>query len=183
MGANVECPENLWGIVFADSHNRGNPHTESNPTEVFGRSDVEWDALAEEIGEDWARAEHFARIAGRLAQQDELDRLTGEWTRRRDKFETARALQARGLPAAAVQRPEERIERDPNTQAWGLWPEVKHSAIGAVRVDGLPIHLSETDWEIARGAPCLGEHNGRVFGEILGLDEREIEKLREDGVI
>ena len=41
--------------------------------------------------------------------------------------------------------------------------------MGDVRVDGLPVHLSRTDWSIARGAPCLGEHNEEVLGELLGL--------------
>ncbi len=147
------------------------------------RDDAEWRALADLVDADWARATPLAGLEGRLADQDGLDERLGEWTAGRDKFETARALQARGVPAAAVQRPEERIDRDPTTERWGLWPTVKHSAMGSVRVDGLPVHLSETDWEIARGAPCLGEHNARVYGELLGLDEAEIESLREQGVI
>ena len=55
--------------------------------------------------------------------------------------------------------------------------------MGDVRVDGQPVHLSETDWAIERGGPCLGEHNDYVFGELLGLDAAEIEKLREEKVI
>ena len=97
--------------------------------------------------------------------------------------EAARELVANGVPAAAVARPEERVEHDPDTAAWGLWPEVEHSAMGRVRVDGLPVHLSRTDWSIARGSPCLGEHNKRVFGELLGLALEEIDALRADGVI
>jgi crotonobetainyl-CoA:carnitine CoA-transferase CaiB-like acyl-CoA transferase len=55
--------------------------------------------------------------------------------------------------------------------------------MGEVRVDGLPVHLSETDWEISRGAPCLGEHNDEVFGDLLGLGPDEIAGLRDAGVI
>jgi crotonobetainyl-CoA:carnitine CoA-transferase CaiB-like acyl-CoA transferase len=55
--------------------------------------------------------------------------------------------------------------------------------MGEVRVDGLPVHLSETDWSIDRAAPLLGADNDYVFGEILGLDADEIAELREDGVI
>ena len=36
---------------------------------------------------------------------------------------------------------------------------------------------------IARGAPCLGQHNDEVFGGILGLSAAEIDELRADGVI
>jgi crotonobetainyl-CoA:carnitine CoA-transferase CaiB-like acyl-CoA transferase len=55
--------------------------------------------------------------------------------------------------------------------------------MGDVRVDGLPVHLSKTDWEIRRAGPCLGEHNNFVFGEILGLNAVEIADLRAGGVI
>jgi len=55
--------------------------------------------------------------------------------------------------------------------------------MGDVRVEGLPMHLSRTDWALHRGAPCLGEHNAYVLGELLGLDDAEITALAEEGVI
>jgi crotonobetainyl-CoA:carnitine CoA-transferase CaiB-like acyl-CoA transferase len=33
------------------------------------------------------------------------------------------------------------------------------------------------------GAPCLGQHNEYVYGDILGLTKQEIVTLAEDGVI
>ena len=36
---------------------------------------------------------------------------------------------------------------------------------------------------LLRGAPCLGEHNAEVFGELLGLDRVQLEKLRAEGVL
>ena len=59
---------------------------------------------------------------------------------------------------------------------------VHHREMGDVRVDGIPVHLSETDWSIERGGPCLGEHTHHVLSEILGLDDDEIEQLAKDGV-
>ena len=60
---------------------------------------------------------------------------------------------------------------------------VHHREMGDVRVDGLPVHLSATDWEITRGGPCLGEHNDVVFREVLGLHDDEIAELRAEEVI
>jgi benzylsuccinate CoA-transferase BbsF subunit len=82
-----------------------------------------------------------------------------------------------------VALPEERIEHDPGTQEWGLWPWVDHPDIGHVRVDGIPTHLSETDWVIERGAPRLGQHNSEVFGTLLGLSPEEVDELAMEGVI
>ncbi len=147
------------------------------------RDDADWRALAAVVGAEWARDARFERLAGRLSHQDELESRLAGWTRARTARETAAALARERVPATAVQRPGERIDDDPNTAAWQLWPTVEHTAMGDVRVDGLPVHLSETDWEIARGGPCLGEHNERVFGELLGLPTAEIAELRREGVI
>ena len=147
------------------------------------RDDVDWLALADVIDAPWARESRFADLSGRLREQDALDDWVGVWAANHERFELARGLRAVGVPATAVQSPEERIDRDPNTEAWGLWPEVKHSLMGGVRVDGLPVRFSETDWAMERGAPCLGEHNEQVFGDLLGLGRAELARLREDGVI
>ena len=147
------------------------------------RDDRDWAAIARASGEVWARDERFAALPGRLVGGDELDELVADWTRARGNFETAALLQGVGVPAAAVQRPEERVDRDANTEAWGLWPTVTHREMGDVRVDGLPVHFSETDWQIARGAPCLGEHNEEVFGGLLGHSAKEIAALTEEGVL
>jgi benzylsuccinate CoA-transferase BbsF subunit len=95
----------------------------------------------------------------------------------------AAILHAGGVPAWAVKKPPERIDADANTAAWGLWPTVQHREMGEVRVDGEPVHMSETDWVIARGSPCLGEHNEQVFGELLGMTTSQIDELRTDGII
>jgi crotonobetainyl-CoA:carnitine CoA-transferase CaiB-like acyl-CoA transferase len=147
------------------------------------RGDGEWAAIGEVIAEPWTREERFASLDGRITHEDELDALIEAWTKGRDKFETAAALQARDVPATAVQKPRERVDEDPNTSAWGLWPAVQHTAMGEVRVDGLPVHLSETDWTIERGGPCLGEHNERVFGELLGRSGEQLERLHAEGVL
>ena len=125
----------------------------------------------------------LAGLAGRLAELDTLDDRLAAWTARHDATALAARLQESGVPASRVQTPEQRIEEDPATAAWGLWPEVQHPLMGAVRVDGLPLRLSETDWEIARGAPLLGQHNDVVFGDLLGVDRAERDQLRAAGVI
>jgi crotonobetainyl-CoA:carnitine CoA-transferase CaiB-like acyl-CoA transferase len=147
------------------------------------RNDLDWQNLASLIGEPWAQDSRFERLEGRLAHQGEIDDRIAGYTRCRDKFALAARAREAGVPAAAVQTPAERIDQDPSTHAFGLWPTVMHSKMGRVRVDGLPFHLSRTDGRIQRGAPCLGEHNDYVFGELLGLAQGELDELREEGVL
>lgn len=147
------------------------------------RSDAEWQALGGVLGEPWVREARFAALAGRLAAQDDLDAFLAAWTRGRAKAATVAALQAANVPAAPVAKPAERIDADPATAGFGLWPTVRHSKMGAVRVDGLPVHFSKTDWRLERGGPCLGEHTERVLGDLLGLSASDVAKLRAEGVV
>ena len=147
------------------------------------RHEEDWEALRGVVGESWTADPRFQCLADRLCEQDALEAALSGWTGSRDKFETAGRLQDAGVPAAAVQRPEERIDRDPSTAGFGLWPTARHTKMGEVRVDGLPVHLSRTDWRIERGAPCLGEHTDEVLAGLLGLGDEEIAELHREGIV
>ena len=82
-----------------------------------------------------------------------------------------------------MQKPDERIDGDPTTEKFGLWPSVTHTEIGTVRIDGNPVHLSDTDWHFDHGGPCLGEHNEQEFSELLGLSSDDVKALQQEGVI
>jgi crotonobetainyl-CoA:carnitine CoA-transferase CaiB-like acyl-CoA transferase len=148
------------------------------------RDDDEWRRLAGVIGESWAADAALTELAERARREDELDRLLGDWTNRQDRDELVARAREAGVLAAPITRPEERIDDDPFlAEEWGLWPAVTHPEIGTVRVEGLPVHLSETDWEISMPCPTLGQHNDEVFGGLLGLNGEELARLRADGVI
>jgi benzylsuccinate CoA-transferase BbsF subunit len=147
------------------------------------RDDAEWRKLAAAIDRAWCGDKAFADVDARLAAEDRLDGLVGEWTGERGKFDIERALRDAGVPVAAVLRPQERIDLDGSTEAFGLWPAVKHTKMGNVRVDGQPVHFSATDWQIERGAPCLSEHTEEVLTTLLGLSSEDVGALRKEGVV
>jgi crotonobetainyl-CoA:carnitine CoA-transferase CaiB-like acyl-CoA transferase len=147
------------------------------------RHDDDWAALVDVVAEPWAKDGALAAVAGRLAARDRIDAELVRWTSTRGRDEVAAAVRAAGVPAAPVLRPPERCDTDPDNQAWGLWPSVTHAKHGPQRVDGLPVHLSATDWRLERAGPVLGEDNERVLSEVLGLTTHEIGRLAEEGVI
>jgi crotonobetainyl-CoA:carnitine CoA-transferase CaiB-like acyl-CoA transferase len=147
------------------------------------RSDADWAVLAGVIDAPWAQDARWKTLAGRIDGQDELDRRIEEWTRPQEKFALQRRIVEAGVPSAAVQKPAERIDHDPGTSELGLWPEVTHQEMGRVRVDGLPVHFSKTDWKIERGGPCVGQDTDRVLHDLLGYDEVEIARLHEEGIV
>jgi crotonobetainyl-CoA:carnitine CoA-transferase CaiB-like acyl-CoA transferase len=150
-----------------------------------------WVAIACRHDDDWAAIQavtdidepRWRHVTGRVATEDDLDAAMAAWTSRHDRRDIEAKLTALGVPVAAVQLPAERIDDDPGTTGFGLWPTVTHGAMGEVRVDGYPVHFSRTDWEMVHGAPCLGEHNDAVWGGLLGLSGSELDRLRTQGVI
>jgi len=151
------------------------------------RTDDDWERLTELIATDgtqqWCRAPNYRELSGRIADQDAIDSLLADWTQNYRKSELAQRLQALPIPVSPVQKPAERIDGDPNTQNFGLWPSVTHSKMGDVRVDGQPVNMSATNWQMQSGAPCLGEHNEQVFCGLLGLSRAELAQLEEEGVV
>ncbi len=145
------------------------------------RDDADWARCAAVFAEPWAQEAGWSTLTTRHRDQDAIEAQVTAWSRGRDKFAMQRMFQDAGVPAAAVQKPAERVDHDPATE--DLWPTAHHTKMGDVRVDGMPVRFSETNWEIRRGAPCLGEHTEEVLGEWLDMDPSEVEALREEGVV
>jgi benzylsuccinate CoA-transferase BbsF subunit len=163
------------GIYAADGHDRW--------VALACRDDDDWYRLRDVLAHPSALAERFTDLAGRVAYEDELDLIIRSWMRARDASDAARELVGAGVPASVVKSPGERIDDDPDLDTWGLFPTVHHPLLGNVRVEGLPLRLSESDWAAEKGGPLLGEDNERIFGELLGVDRADLERLRAEGVV
>jgi benzylsuccinate CoA-transferase BbsF subunit len=147
------------------------------------RDESDWQALRDHIDEDCVQHEKYQSLNARLEHQDELDQAISGWTSLFNKFEVATTLNAISIPAAAVQKPNERIDQDPSTESFGLWPHVHHTKIGDVRVDGQPVHFSKTDWQSSKGGPCLSEHTEEVLTNLLGYSNQDVKLFVAEGVV
>jgi benzylsuccinate CoA-transferase BbsF subunit len=146
-------------------------------------SDAEWARLVEALGApSWARAERYATLAGRLEDEDELDRSIAECTRSQDPHAWMRQLQAAGVEACAVQNFAD-LQDDPQLEERGHFVSLEHPYLGRLRFERSGFRLSESDGELSRPGPTLGEHNEQILGGILGLSKPEIERLTEAGAI
>jgi crotonobetainyl-CoA:carnitine CoA-transferase CaiB-like acyl-CoA transferase len=85
------------------------------------------------------------------------------------------------------QTAEDRCDRDPQLAALGWLTEVTGTKIGTWPIPEVPVRMSTTrtyvGGTIDRGAPCYGEDNEYVYGELLGLTTKEIGRLMADEVI
>ncbi|MBI2543634.1 MAG: CoA transferase [Candidatus Rokubacteria bacterium] len=145
--------------------------------------DATWSGLVGAVGSPAGLDEpRFATLAGRQAHCAELDARLAEWTRQRTPWQVTETLQRAGVAAFPVFGLEEQAQ-DPHFQARGLLARPEHPRIGPISVFAHPIKLSDTPGEVRATAPMLGEHNGKVFQELLGLSTAEIERLGAEGII
>jgi crotonobetainyl-CoA:carnitine CoA-transferase CaiB-like acyl-CoA transferase len=150
--------------------------------------DTEWTALTQVAGHpEWQADPLFATLRERLANQDPLDVVLTSWTKTQDAFDCMYSLQEAGVPAGVCQTAEDRYERDPQLAALEWLTEVTGTKIGTWPVGALPFKMSATPAYVGgmidRGAPCYGEDNTYILGELLGYSSEEIATLVEDGVI
>lgn len=149
--------------------------------------DTEWQALCSVADRAvWATDSRFADFGSRLANQDALDEAVGQWTKLGNSRRLMEALQKSGVPAGVCQTAEDRCDNDPQLVALEWLTEVTGTKIGRWPVAEVPVKLSESPayagGRIDRGAPCYGEDNEYVYGELLGMSSKEIEELAADGV-
>lgn len=140
-------------------------------------TEAEFAALAEAAGADWASDARFGDAAGRKAHEDALDGLISAWTRRQQAEELMGRLQAAGVPAGAVQTPED-LRSDPQLAERGHFHLLEHPTMGLRAYDGPSFRLSETPGRPTKAAPLLGEDNEQVWKTVAGLTEEEyVERL------
>jgi crotonobetainyl-CoA:carnitine CoA-transferase CaiB-like acyl-CoA transferase len=152
------------------------------------QNDDQWTALVSEIGAPkWSQDARFASAAGRKANEDELDRLMAAATKDTERYQLMDRLQKRGVPAGAVQKADDRCERDAQLKARGYFVPLPHSEIGTWNIEGFPAKFDKALIDVGglpqRGAPLMGEDNDTVYRDLLGLTIEEIATLREDWVI
>lgn len=151
------------------------------------RTDEEREALAKVLQLDGIETPGRSAAALRATRAYEVEEEIAEWTMRRDAYEAMYLLQEAGVPAGVCQDAHDRCDVDPQLAHLNWLTEVTGTKIGRWPVANVPSKLSATPAYIGgtidRGAPCYGEDNEWVLGELLGFGTREIEELVADGVI
>ena len=124
------------------------------------------------------------RLASTQARQDNeewLMGLIGEWTSQHTKMEAMDVLQRAGIPAGATFDSGD-VFNDPHLKQRGMVQEVEHPTRGRMEILGNPI-LVDGEFTRLQPAPLLGADTADVLRAEIGMSDREIEALREAGVV
>ncbi len=118
-----------------------------------------------------------------FGETDRLKDVIAAFTRTKSKAELLAAALARDLLIAPVATTREVVE---STQlaARGYWQDLAHPELGrSVRYPGPFARLGATPIGYRRRPPTVGEHNGAILGDELGLTAPELQRLAAEGVV
>ena len=85
------------------------------------------------------------------------------------------------MPCGAVLDSVELLN-DPHLRERGMVVTVNHPVRGEFTMPGCPVRLEDSPVEIT-AAPLLGQHNGEVYGELLGMTAADLQRLQSAGVV
>jgi crotonobetainyl-CoA:carnitine CoA-transferase CaiB-like acyl-CoA transferase len=145
-------------------------------------TDKHWAAFMALIGESAAfRADpRFASIATRTDHSHDLYAWVSREMAGRTTAEWVAALLAADIPVAPLHNLDSLME-DEHLAAVGYLPVIEHPSEGPLREIRVPSTWSESQPDVRRHAPQLGEHSVEVLRE-AGLNEDQIAALVARGV-
>jgi len=181
-----------WFTTGQTPQRKGNRHATIAPYETFTTADGE---IVIAVGNDeiWKRFcpaadlpelaanPRFATNKDRMANYDEMRPPIDRVFRTASNAEWIARLNAAGVPNGEV-RDIGQMLNDPQLAAREMVQTLMHPTIGATRVIGAPIKLSETPASLRSAPPVLGQHTDAVLAE-LGYSAADITGLRNTRVI
>jgi crotonobetainyl-CoA:carnitine CoA-transferase CaiB-like acyl-CoA transferase len=149
-------------------------------------TDAMWRSICDVIGRpDLADDDDWSRMSWRVANNDAVDGLVGEWTRRHDTSDAVARFDAVGVVASPVHTIDDLL-RWPHLLARGMVTDVEHPALGVLsglKAAGFPLKFSEAETGYAGAAAPSGAHNKEILGGVLGLDDAELDDLKAREII
>jgi benzylsuccinate CoA-transferase BbsF subunit len=143
----------------------------------------EWKSLCDVLALSVFGADSsLENVGARLERRDEIDRAIALKSRQMEAAVLVEQLRAAGVPATVVAQGSD-LFADPILNRRGFFEEIETSESGRREIAGRLAKLSFATDPISRGGPKLGEHTSEVLREVLGMEDEEVEALRESGVL
>ena len=179
------------GVVRGRS---GNLNAYSAPSDVYPTSDGQWISLAvsaptvfarlaQAMGHtEWLVDERFKSNTARLAHRDEIEVQVRTWFLARTSQQASEVLSNHDVSFSPIYSIAD-IFKDPHFAEREAIVSVKDQDFGAVRMQNVVPRFSTTPGAVWRSGPSLGEHNNEVYRDEMGFSDKQLEKLKADGVI
>ncbi|KAL8893830.1 MAG: hypothetical protein Q9192_004884, partial [Flavoplaca navasiana] len=133
---------------------------------------------------EWATDPRFNTNSVRVANRITLEGLIEAETRTRTTEEWLQLLDGSGMPYAAVNDIQATMSHGHEiVLARNMVQEIEHPTCGPMKLINTPVKYSHSEPSIRSAPPTLGQHTDEILGNILGMSEGEIGRLKEDGVV
>lgn len=147
----------------------GNQHLyEKLCTEILNRPDMITDP-------------RFTDMTGRLENQDAIQEVIEDMLKDYTMEEATELILSKGIPAGPIMDIPQILE-DPHVKAREMFVEMDHPTLGRMTVNGCAIKLMDTKPGVRTPAPGLGRDNQEIFGDMLGVPKKEMERLQKEKV-
>jgi crotonobetainyl-CoA:carnitine CoA-transferase CaiB-like acyl-CoA transferase len=131
---------------------------------------------------DWKEHPDYATNARRIMNRATLEPAIEHVMSQQPADYWIARLHTAGIPAAVVSNFQD-VVASPQAAIRQLFPTLDHPTAGPHQVTGTPVKLSATPGRPGRPAPLLGQHSTQVLRDLLGLEEAEIDRLAEHGIL
>jgi crotonobetainyl-CoA:carnitine CoA-transferase CaiB-like acyl-CoA transferase len=173
----------------------GNEHPNIVPYKVFATSNghvilavgnnrqfYDWCTVAN--ADDLKSDPRYASNPLRIANRETLYDIMPDFMKRKTTEEWLAELGELKVPCSPVNNIEQVFE-DPHVKYRGMRIEMNHPTAGSGKVPliGNPVKMSSTPPQYRLAPPTLGQHSDEVLRELLGFNEKQIQKLKNEKTI
>jgi benzylsuccinate CoA-transferase BbsF subunit len=143
---------------------------------------VEWRALCRQMGmQGLADDTRFNTFSGRKNNEEELNKIIGDWTINYTPGDIMARLQAAAVPAGVVENVADSYN-DPQLRKRNIYWPMRHAEMGEFTHLGQSFQLAKTPAQPYSPSPLLGEHTESICTEMLGMSDDEFVSLMQEGV-
>jgi CoA:oxalate CoA-transferase len=171
----------------------GNKHTSIVPFEPFDTMDGEiviaagndnlWKKLCKSIEmEELIEDDRFNTNPLRNKNYEILKPIIQNVIKNKSTDEWNKIFVDAGVPCGPI-NDIEMVVNDEQVKARNMIQEVNHPKAGINKIPGIPIKISGNDDSINSPAPTLGQHTEEILFNKLKYSKKEIEKMKEKGII
>ena len=145
--------------------------------------DAHWGALCSVAeGREFVSDPRFATAASRVEHADALDEALSEWSQQFYSRDLVYRLQHAGCPAGLVEDQADMLV-DPQLEARRAFFLGDQVRLGKEMSLNFPVKMSGTPVAMRLATPGIGQHNGHVLEDLLGLSHDDRMALAAEGVV
>lgn len=145
-------------------------------------NDIQWNELSKIIDVALLDDPRFNSLAKRRENENELEKIVGEWSASRDRWEITEQLQNLGI-AAFPSLTTEDIIKDKHLNERGFIERLPHPEVGARAHTGIPWLFKIRANGVQTPSPCLGQDTDEMLRKVLAYDDVKIRSLRAQNIL